>query len=78
MKNTSRNTGMRNTGIGKINNNKNTIISKTKPINDITEESILPMQEDDLEFNKIVLENSQRKKHYKDNTKSNVKMLYMD
>jgi hypothetical protein len=44
MKNTSlRNTGMRNTG--KINNNRNTIISKTKPINDInkTEESILPM-----------------------------------
>jgi hypothetical protein len=49
MKNTSmRNTGMRNKGIrntSKINNNRNTIISKTRPINDInqTEESILHM-----------------------------------
>jgi hypothetical protein len=49
MKNTTlRNSGLRNTGMrntGKINNNRNTIISKTKPINDInqTEESILPM-----------------------------------
>jgi hypothetical protein len=49
MKNTRlRNTGMRNTSIrntGKINNNRNTIISKTKPIIDInqTEESILAM-----------------------------------
>lgn len=81
MKNTSlRNTGMRNTG--KINNNRNTIISKTKPIIDInqTEESILAMQEDDLEFNKIVLQNSQRRKKNKDNGngKSNAKMLYMD
>ncbi len=69
---------MRNTG--KINNNRNTIISKTKPINDInqTEESILPMQEDDLEFNKIVLQNSLRRKQNKDNGKSNAKMFYMD
>lgn len=86
MKNTSlRNTGMTNTSMrntGKINNNRNTIISKTKPIIDInqTEESILAMQEDDLEFNKIVLQNSQRRKKNKDNGngKSNAKMLYMD
>ncbi len=84
MKNTRlRNTGMRNTSMrntGKINNNRNTIISKTKPIIDInqTEESILAMQEDDLEFNKIVLQNSQRRIKNKDNGKSNAKMLYMD
>ena len=84
MKNTTlRNSGLRNTGMrntGKINNNRNTIISKTKPINDInqTEESILPMQEDDLEFNKIVLQNSLRRKQNKDNGKSNAKMFYMD
>ena len=69
---------MRNTG--KINYKRNTIISKTKPIDDInqTEESILPMQEDDLEFNKIILQNSQRRKQNKDNGKSNAKMFYMD
>ena len=84
MKNTTlRNSGLRNTGMrntGKINNNRNTIISKTKPINDInqTEESILPMQEDDLEFNKIVLQNSLRRKQNKDNGKYNAKMFYMD